>query len=493
MSATIHSKLTRGAAWMILFKLSERSLGLLSTLVLVRVLTPVDFGVVAMAMSFIAVAELITSFGFDLALIQNQNSDERHYHVAWTCNLLLGCAVMLTMFVSAEPIARFYNRPDVFWVVCALGVGPAIAGAENIGVVAFRKDLDFKKEFRFLLAKKVVAVAITIPLALALRSYWALVAGTLFSRAAGTLFSYLIHPFRPRLSFAHMSDLLTFSRWILANNIIMTLKERATDFIIGSLQGPRALGLYNIANEFANLPHSELAAPANRALIPSFAKVQGDRAGVHDAFLRAVSLLAFIVVPTAALIHCIAPYLVPLLFGAKWLEAIPLMQILALAGGTIALHSPLCALLVSHGHPGRVGVSHISYVAVLFAGMFVFVPRWGATGAALAVLGAAILSSPIYLYQVRHCIGIPMRSVVAAMSRPLLAAAVMVGAVRVVSPWVGPIDGLIDNIVLLIAFGAGSAAVYLVTLLVSWHLVGRPAGAETAVLDRLASLWRRRQ
>ena len=90
MSSGLQNKMAKGAIWMVLFKLVERSLGLVSTLILARLLSPADFGVVAMAMSFIIMAELLSAFGFDIAIIQNQSATEEHYSTAWTCNFLLG-------------------------------------------------------------------------------------------------------------------------------------------------------------------------------------------------------------------------------------------------------------------------------------------------------------------------------------------------------------------------------------------------------------------
>ncbi len=159
-----------------------------------------------MAMAFVAMAELITAFGFDIAIIQTPNATEAHYHTAWTCNVLLNLAVMLVMVAAATPSHDFYDKPEVAWVVYALALGPLIAGAENIGVVAFRKELDFKREFRFQISRKLIGFCAVVPLAFWLRSYWALVIGILLSKSAGAVISYLMHSFRPHF------DLFTLQR-----------------------------------------------------------------------------------------------------------------------------------------------------------------------------------------------------------------------------------------------------------------------------------------
>src|SRR5687767_2748072 len=225
MSSTLQRSMATGAIWMVLFKLVERSLGLISTLILARLLGPADFGVVAMAISFIAMAELLTAFSFDIAIIQNQSATKEHYNSAWTCNVLLNLCVTTLMLALAIPIAAFYRHPEVAWVVCALAFGPFLAGLENIGVVAFRKELDFRREFRFQVSRKLIAFMVVVPLAFILRSYWALVVGMLVSKAGGTVISYLMHPFRPRFTLSKVRELFRFSRWMLFNSLVGFFKE----------------------------------------------------------------------------------------------------------------------------------------------------------------------------------------------------------------------------------------------------------------------------
>jgi O-antigen/teichoic acid export membrane protein len=124
---------------MVLFKLLDRGIGLVSTVVLARLLLPVDFGVVAMASSVIALAELLGSFSFDVALIQHKRARREQFDTAWTLNLLfaLGCAGALAL--AAYPAAAFYSEPRLQPVILVLAAGTLVQGLENVGVVAFRK------------------------------------------------------------------------------------------------------------------------------------------------------------------------------------------------------------------------------------------------------------------------------------------------------------------------------------------------------------------
>ncbi len=484
MSSGLQGKMAKGAVWMVLFKLVERSLGLVSTLILARLLLPADFGVVAMALSFIFMAELLTAFGFDVALIQNQNATIAHYNTAWTGNVLLGLMITVLMLAAALPIANFYRRPELVWVVCALAWGPLLTGAENIGVVAFRKDMDFRREFMFQITRKVIGFSVVVPLAFVLRNYWALVAGTLVSKLAGTTMSYLMHPFRPKPTLSHFKELFHFSRWMLFNNMVGFFKERTADFFIGRLYGAQGLGVYNISAEFAHLPSTELSAPINRALLPGFSRMEKIDE-IRSAYATAVGMLALLALPAAAGIFAVAPFLVPVILGTKWLETVPLMQTLAFNGALLMFHSSMSTVLFARGFPARVTASNAGYVLILALLLALLAPHFGLPGAAYAVLLASTLGTPIYLYQMKKCLGIGPSVFISAIARPLIASLAMAMLMTWVLPTYLPTMSFATLVTWLGTGIALGATVYVFFCASMWMASGRPAGAEAIVFDRL--------
>jgi O-antigen/teichoic acid export membrane protein len=192
--------------------------------------------------------------------------------------------------------------------------------------------------------------------------------------------------------------------------------------------------------------------------------------------------------PVSALIFAIAPHLVPVLFGSKWLDAVPLMQMLALAGGLIALHSPLCALLIAHGHPDRVALSHVVYVAVLFVGLFTMLPKLGIQGAALAVLCAALISTPAYLLQVRQRVGVRIVPILRAVLRPAASSMVMVLVVQAVIPSPDASPTFASSVLPLFFGSALAVVVYVITVAALWILSGKPNGAERFVVEHVRHL-----
>jgi O-antigen/teichoic acid export membrane protein len=276
-----------------------------------------------------------------------------------------------------------------------------------------------------------------------------------------------------------------FSKWMLFNNVVVFLRERITDFTLGRMLGPRALGLFNVGNEFSNLTLTELAAPLNRALLPGFAKIQHDRAAANAIFNALISVLALIALPAAIGISAVAPYLVSVVLGGKWLDAVPLMEILALAGGMATFQSPICSILISHGRPDLVLRGHVAYIAFAIVALLLLVPSLHAIGAAYAVLGAAAFSTPIFLWMLSSTLGYSARDVVSHTARPLVAAAAMHVIVRAVLPVYSIGMPTHNALGLLLGGVALGASVYVSIVSLLWLAAGRPAGGESLALDAI--------
>ncbi|MEN7342628.1 MAG: lipopolysaccharide biosynthesis protein [Pseudomonadota bacterium] len=427
-----------GAAWMMFSKLAIRFIGLISTLILVRLLSPEDFGIAAMAMTVVAIVELLTTFGFDVAIIQNQNADEDDYNTAWTMNVLLGLGAGLLLVALAYPAALFYGRPELIPVYIALSFATIFQGLENIGLVDFRKHLTFDKEFAFRVTVKISAFVITIGIAWWMRSYWALVAGTVMSRLAATIMSYWAHPYRPKWSLAALSRIMNFSKWLFLNNMVNMFRRIGPELIIGRISGALGLGLHRIAFEISNLPTTELVAPANRALLPGFSKIAHDLERSGTQFLRVTGLLSLVSMPTGFGIAVTADLFTPLVLGEDWLQTIPLIKVLAIFGAIMAIQSPITMVLLAVGKPRWVSLMSLAQLAFMIPLLIFLNIRFGVLGAAVAMLLTACLSLPTYFLLTAKLLKLKLSSLVRVICKPLLAALVMYLGVEWVSPQLEP-------------------------------------------------------
>lgn len=470
---------------MVLAKLAERLLGIASTLILARLLAPEDFGLVALATSIVAVIELLTAFGFDLALIRDPNATREHLDTAWSLNVVVGGIIGAILLLLAIPAAEFFREQRVTGILVVLSFIPVLAGLENIGVVAFRKEMDFRKEFLFLTGKKLAMFMTAIPLAAVTSNYWALVGGILVGRLASTAFSYWMHPYRPRWCTARVAELLGFSKWMLAVNAVNFFRVRFADFAIGRIEGPAALGIYSVGSEIANMPTSELVAPINRAVFPGYSLMGGDKAVLRQAYLSVTGVVALLCFPASAGIAAIAPILVPLALGPKWLNTIPVMQILAVFGLVTALQSNSLSIFLAIGKPRIPAILGTVHAIILVGGLLTFVPAQGIVGAAWVTLATGLALVPINFWLLMRNLDCRLLEIVGILWRPVVASGVTYWVVARFVEGVGA-AGLAElAMATALAVGLGIAT-YGVLVLLLWAIVGRPAGSESAVLKRLS-------
>src|SRR5262249_13556092 len=149
------------------------------------------------------------------------------------------------------------------------------------------KNMQFGAEFRLLFLKRVVGFAAVVIAAATLRTYWALVIGTLVANATGTLLTYAMHPMRPRLSFKRFHEIFGVSQWMLVANIGEYLRVTLHKMLVGRWSSPSIMGAYSLADEISSLPSGELLAPIGRALFPAFASVKHDLPALKEKFLLA--------------------------------------------------------------------------------------------------------------------------------------------------------------------------------------------------------------
>ena len=487
----VRSKMARGAAWMVGFKLLDRGLALISTLVLARILVPSDFGMIAMAASLIAVLDLFGAFGLDVALIQRQGATPEHFNTAWTLNIATSSLIATLMLAFAWPMSLFYSEPRLTAVVCCLAISSFVQGFENIGVVTFRKEMNFHQEFFFLLGKRIAMVCLTIGLALALHSYWAMVFGMIFGRVTGVALSYALHPYRPRLSLAKLHDFFGFSKWVFLQNVLYFLKERSSDFIVGRFAGPHALGVFNVSTEIASMPGTELIAPINRAIVPAYALLANDPAALRREYLSVMSVVCVVAIPAVTGIASVAPFLVSAVLGPKWADASVILALLAFYGIFAALTSNAYSAFLAVGKPQLFVRITGGYVLLHLPLLTFLAHRYGALGAACAHLTASGIFLPITFYLICRTLDLRVRLMVASTWRPVIASALMYAVVYMARPQIDPAETAslvaLRWLAVLVPLGAVS---YVAAMLALWFLAGRPDGGEAMILRFLERKWR---
>ena len=488
---SLAARTVRGAGWLLGWRLASRLLGIVNTVVLVRLLTPSDFGLVALATSFSFAIDSLSYLGVGEALVRERAVDRVLYDTAFTIGVLRGSITALIIVACAWPAARFFGDARLTSIFLVLGFAIFMSSLGNIGTVDFQRDMAFGKQVQIAFVPRVASIIASVVCAMVWRSYWALVVGMLVARGVGLVFTYVVHPYRPRVTLRAWRRLVGFSFWSWALSLTALVQNRADAIIIGGYLNPTAVGLYSVGREVGGLVSSELLGPITGALFPSFSSARRSGDSVAWVYLRTISVVALLTLPAGAGIALVARPMMLLVFGARWEAAVPLVQVFACAGVFQVGTSIAMVLLMVEN------LLHISFRAecvstlLRLTALLVLVPVFGLVGGASGMAGTDLIMEVIYLAITCRRVGLRAHDLALNLWRPALATGVMalvLLAAGLTQPPGGA--GAVRSGVLLGATVLAGALVFAATLSAAWLASGRPRGAETYVLALAGQAWR---
>ncbi len=479
----VEAKVASGVKKMTVLMIAERALGLLSTLILARILLPEDFGIVAMCMSIVAALELFTAFGFDVFLIQHQEAEKKHYDTAWTLRLLIGAFIAIGIAISAHPTAVFYDEPRVIWPMYLIALSSLLRGFENIGVVNFRKNLQFAKEATFQISQRLCGFCVTIPLAYYLANHWALIIGIVMLNLSAVVISYVMSSHRPALSLRYARQIMQFSGWLLINNTLRFIHHRTTIFLLGRHHGAADLGVHQMSSQLSSAVTSQLVAAANRAIFPGYAKLSSQDEMFVGMFLNVVALTALCALPLGVGLVFIAPHFVEVALGDKWLAAGAAVQITALAGTLTAMKSNCTYVLYAKGKPRVVTILSAIYVCALVPVLSYMIPEHGVMGAVTGTLIVSAMHFPLIFGVTLRFLNLNFLDWLKQVIRPIAATGVMSVVLIIVAQHLMGASAL-THLLVMVPIGA---VVYIAVLALLIQLFAAEQAIDHTLLTKLTT------
>lgn len=479
---SLGNSIFKGALWTVLMRFSIRLLGIISILILARVLVPEDFGLVAKAVLISGFLEMCSEFGFGNALIKKQDADRHDYDTAWTLTIIRGLVLSSIIIGFSGYFSIFLNEPALQLVFCCYGLATLITGFTNIGIVNFRKEMNFHLDFQFNLYLKLSSFFTTLTIALIWQTYWAFPIGILVKEITSVIVSYSLSNYRPRLSLQRWRPLFDFSKWMLSYNILSAISLKLDAFILSRFSGEKELGLYTVAYEVAGTPSAEIAMPVARASLPGLSKLNQEPSKFQAMNVGILASVLLIAVPAGMGLSALSVDATALLLGAKWSDAAVYIEILALFGITRVIGSTSVSSLIAFG---LVDILAKLSIATLFIRL-VSLPLgfyWaGSIGMAIGVLISGVLTMGMYLVVQRQFGMLSLSSLFKQIWRLCAAACVMyiiLSTTIVPLPYLSTLPVALS---LCITVSSG-AIVFIASLIMLWVFNGMPAGVEKTTLS----------
>lgn len=482
---SILARTARGANWMIAWRLANRVLGLLSMLIVLRLLSPDDFGLMTLAFTFSLALEAFTMLGVEAQIVRSRNADRDLYDTAFTFNVLRATLLAALVAAGSGAVAAWFSDERLRTILLVFAGNVLLNGVVSIRTAGFQRELEFGKIFLLRLVPRLVQVASTVSLAVAFRNYWALVLGIVSGSLVTLCMSYALAPYRPRLTLVSWRELLGVSVWTWLINVVSVLRDRTEMFIIGRSFGTIEAGLFSVAQELASLPVTELVSPISHAAMPGFAaEIRQQGLGqAAAAFLRVTALAILLAMPIGTGTSLVSGPFISLAIGQRWAEAAPLMALIAILLVPVAPGLIGGALLTARARL-KLLFAITTTAALLRGGLAIGVTRhFGLAGIAAGMGVSVLVESVLLLAAACRDAAVSPSRLLAAAWRPVAAAAAMALALEGAGlAWLPPPPTAPQAALAILSAASLGATVFAAAAALLWLLSGLPQGAETDAL-----------
>lgn len=397
-----------------------------ATIVLARLLTPADFGVVAMLALFTGVATVLMDGGFSVALIQRQDVDHADESTVFWCNLGIGAALALCLVVIAPAIAAFYGVPVLAPLTRVMALVVLFAALGAIHSTLLTKRLDFRTQAKAGVVAGLLSGATAIVMAWQGYGVWALAAQAVVMAASMSGLLWWLHPWRPALVFnrASVRKLFAFGGYHLGSSLLEVLYARLYTVLIGRQFGPRDLGFYSNAESAKQMPVGFSGNLLARVALPMFSEASRDTAVLQRGVQLSIRGMMLVHAPVMLGIAALAEPLVLVLFGGQWLPAVPILQVLCISGVLYPLHAINLHALMAQGHSRLMFRLEVIKKTIGVA-LIVFGALFGVMGIAWSQVAFSLVALAINTRYTRRLLGYGASAQLRDLAPALLAATLM--------------------------------------------------------------------
>ncbi len=388
----------RGTTWAYIAFYSGKLIVFLSTVVLARLLTKDDFGVVGYAVTAISFLDVVKDLGIGAAVIYHK--DRQVASTAFWLNMMVGVGLCIAIWIAAPLVGDFFNDPRATWVTRILAFNFPLFSLGSTHEALLIKDLAFNRKFIPDFAQAMSKGVVSIALAFAGWGPWSLIIGQLCGSLASDIVIWRLLPWRPAFTFARDSarSLLRFGLPLVGLDIIDIGVLNADYLLVGRYLGAAALGVYTLAFRIPDLIVLQFCSIVAKVVFPVFSKIREDADALSNGFLRTARYVSLITVPIGLGMALLARPFIIVVFGQKWIDAAPVMSCIAIYGVMLSLGFNAGDVYKAQGRPGILTRISIVQLCVLVPALY-----WAVTVTrslivvGLVQIGVALLGSAINL------------------------------------------------------------------------------------------------
>lgn len=338
---SLKQKTISGLTWSFIENFTKQGIVFIIGIILARLLTPREFGLIGMTTVFFALSESFIDSGFGQALVRKKNCTQADYSTVFYYNLFISIFLYGILFFTAAPISRFFDEPKLQLILQVLGLGLIFKSLSLIHLIRLVKHIDFKRQTKVTVIASIGSGIIGVGMAYQGYGVWSLVVKMLSSFALTSILLWFVNTWKPSLIFSKQSfkEMFSFGYKLLLSGLLDKAYNNVYYLVIGKYFSATALGFYTRADQFRNLPSQNLTVVIQRVSFPSLASIQDDIPRLKAAYqklIRSTMLITFILMFGLA---AMARPLVLTLIGEKWLPSVMYLQLLCFVGAFFPLQA----------------------------------------------------------------------------------------------------------------------------------------------------------
>ncbi len=328
MSGDIKKQTISGLAWRYAERFGAQGIQFIVSIVLARLLTPADYGIIGLITVFIAIAQVFAQSGLGQALVQRKNADNTDFSTVFFFSIVFSIVLYAAVFLCAPIIARFYAMPQLTPVVRVLGLSIIIAAVNSVQQAYVQRTMQFRRFFWATLGGTIVSAFAGIGIAYKGGGVWALVAQQLINQIIDTIILWLTVKWRPNFVFSirRMRELFSYGWKLLCSSIIDTIYNNIYSLVIGKFYSESDLGYYNRGKQFPFFVVININSAIDSVLFPVLSGAQDNKKQLKNMVRRSIVTSTFLIFPCMAGLAAVAKPLTVFLLTEKWLPAVPYIQ-----------------------------------------------------------------------------------------------------------------------------------------------------------------------
>ena len=389
-----------GFSWQTLMKILAALISLTKISVLARLLSPDDFGLFSLTVITLGLSEAAAQTGINITILQSKRSTAYFVDTAWVISIARGFVIAIMMILMGFGLSHYFNNPQLISLVALTSLVPVIKGFINPYIISLRKNFKFFKDSLYQLSLVLAEGIFAVSLGLLLKSVSAMIWSMIGAAIVEVIISFTFFKLKPQFKYlkSRAQEIFNSAKWLSLSSLMGYLNDNLDDFIIGKLVGTYKLGLYHNAYALTHKFNYDLARSVHHGTLPVYTKIADDSKRLRKATLTTFGFTSLLLVATSIPILLFPEFIVNLILGPQWLEVVPLISWLVIAGVTHSFALIGYTLFLAKSAYKVLNTHQFLNLVLTISLIIILGQQQGLTGAVMGLALGRVLALPVIFY-----------------------------------------------------------------------------------------------